>query len=215
MKRLLSVLLGSSAVLAALSASAAAQEYSNGGKGQQGRGPAILSPVDAFGLNAPLQGAADGYCCRKNELYTPYYAPLSPTPTFSRWRTKFLTPYYVGYCSRRHVQPTSPYGCDGGCAPIPPPGVELPAPGSPAYTFGVYTGAGTNETAFWNMGGNGLVPYGAPPPPRSGPPDIVDMIQTSRGHGGPYPFAADGASPVPVNGGILPSAPPAADGKAR
>jgi hypothetical protein len=196
---------------------AAAQEYSNGGKGQQGRGPAILSPVDAFGLNAPLQGAADGYpCCRPNELYTPYYAPLSPTPTFSRWRITRLTPYYPGYKFGKLFKATPPYCFDGGgCVPVPPTGVELPEPGSPVYTFGVYTGAGTNETAFWHMGGNGLVPYGAPPPPRSGPPDIVDMIQTSRGHGGPYLMPVDGAVPVPVNGGMLPSVPPATDGPAR
>jgi hypothetical protein len=209
MKRLFSLVVAS-----ALPLTAAAQEYSNGGTGQKGRGPAIESPVDTFGINPPLKGSADDYpCCPKCALCTPYYAPLSPTPTFSRWCSDVLVPYYCGYCSHRHFRPKPPpYGWDGACG-VPPPGAEVVEPGSPAYTFGVYTGAGTDEKAFWNMGGNGSVPYNAPPPPRSGPPDIVDMIQASRGRG-PCPVPHAVAAP-PIHEGVLPATPPAADGTAR
>jgi hypothetical protein len=59
----------------------------------------------------------------------------------------------------------------------------------------------TDDTVFWNMGGNGLVPYGTPRPPHSGSPDLVDAIQVSRQQGGGVCGvgpAVMGASPMMV-----------------
>jgi hypothetical protein len=63
-----------------------------------------------------------------------------------------------------------------------------------------------DDTIFWNMGGNGLVPYGAPRPPHGGPPDLVDMIQVSRKTGGGSGLPCPGGAPVTAwNGQAAPA----------
>jgi hypothetical protein len=65
---------------------------------------------------------------------------------------------------------------------MPDPHAKVPAD-SP-LNYGAYTTILRDDTTFWNMGGNGLVPYGAPHPPRIWAPDLVDMIRSSRAQGG-------------------------------
>jgi hypothetical protein len=174
-------------------------EYSNGGACAKGRGPAIVTPVEAFGVHPPGLDPADANRCwllhRWREMWIPYYAPLSPTSTSARWKPwcyfplmPYYTPYYCGYCPHRLCTPEPPpYGFDGGWGPGPKP--DGPIPHDPTGTplrYGVYTSVIQDDTTFWNMGGNGLVPYGAPRPPRIWAPDLVDMIRGSRAQGGPF-----------------------------
>jgi hypothetical protein len=107
-----------------------------------------------------------------------------------------------------------PYGADGGWGEGPLP--EGPMPHDPSGTplhYGVYTSVLLDDTTFWNLGGNGQVPYGAPRPPHDGPPDLVDNIQTDRAQlygGGPGCQPSPDGAPVALNGveppSILPSA---------
>jgi hypothetical protein len=183
MIRQLSLLVGSAALAATLSLTATAQEYSNGGTGPKGRGPAILTPVESFGVHPPGDTGPTGHFHHNKQTFTPYYAPLSPTPTFTRFRTTHYTNYYIGYCrhGKNGAKPTI-YGSDGwGKGPMP----TGDGPGPEASRYGPYTSVLRDDTVFWRMGGNGLVPYGTPRPPHGGPPDLIDMIQTTRKQGGP------------------------------
>lgn len=207
-------LLFSSTVLAAtLSLPALAQEYSDGGKGARGRKEATLTPVEAFGVHPPGPDPGYAHRCifhRWKYAYIPYYAPLAPVATSVRWKPwcyfpllPYYTPYYMGYCPKRLCQPKpAPYGSDGwGQGPMP----DHPLPhdaGPTPLRYGVYTSVLQDDTVFWNMGGNGLVPYGTPRPAHEGPPDLVDMIQASRKQGVILP------PPPPVVG--APAAVPAA-----
>ena len=213
-----SCLFASVALAAIMSLTVAAQEYSNGGKGAKGRGPATSTPVEAFGVHPPGLAPADA---RHWKPYIPYYAPASPVASSTRWRPwsyhfllPYYTPYYRGYSPHRLFNPPPrPYGSNGWGAG-PRPDAPLPEePGTTPLEYAGYTSVIDDDTTFWNMGGNGLVPYGAPTPPRSGPPDIVDMIQASRGHGAcPVPPIVTSA---PVTGSVLPAVPPAVEGTAR
>ncbi len=201
MRRQLFFVLASTALTAALSCMAAAQEYSDGGHGAKCRGPATLTPVEAYGVHPP-GWTAPGVCCRQRQTYIPYYAPLAPTPTFVRYAPKcyfplmpYYTPYYCGYCPHRlHTPKPPPYGWDGwGPGPMPGPAPDVSA--GPVLKYGPYTSVVQDDTIFWNMGGNGLVPYGTPHPPHQGPPDLVDMIQSTRAGGAPGgPACHDGAT---------------------
>jgi hypothetical protein len=74
-----------------------------------------------------------------------------------------------------------------------------PNPGDTPLRYGAYTSVLQDDTIFWNMGGNGLVPYGTPRPPHNGPPDLVDAIQTTRAQGGGMcPPSPDGAPVMPA-----------------
>jgi hypothetical protein len=180
-----SCLFGSAALAAIISSSAAAQEYSNGGQGDSGRGPAILTPVEAYGVHPPGLAAADAKHWRP---YVPYYAPLSPVASSTRWRPwsnhfllPYYTPYYLGYSPNRHWNPPPrPYGCDGwGRGPMP----EMPVPEEPGTTplaYGPYTSVVDDDTTYWNMGGNGLVPYGEFQSRPGRAADLVDEIQAGR-----------------------------------
>jgi hypothetical protein len=168
-------------------------QYSDGGCCHHDTCPAIISPVEAYGVH-PF----GDNCCRKGTI-TPYYAPLAPTATCYRYRIIRYTPYYCGYC-RPHHQHSPPYGSDGGWGPGPVPDH---APDALPLTYGPYTSVLRDDTTFWNMGGNGLVPYGTPRPPHPGPPDIVDMIQASRG--GPGHCAPDGAPVAVLSAGTAPA----------
>jgi hypothetical protein len=185
-------LVGSAALVAVISLPAVAQEYSNGGRGAAGRKAAILTPVEACGVHSPGIDPADAQrrCWRLRQRFVPYYAPLSPVASTARWRPwayrpllPYYTPYYVGYSPHRHFNPPPrPYGWDGwGPGPAP----EAPLPDEPDTTpldFGPYTSVVEDETSYWNMGGNGLVPYGAlPDEERSA--DLIDDIQASRPRG--------------------------------
>lgn len=183
----LTSLFGPAALAAILSLPAAAQEYSNGGKGAKGRGPAILTPVEAYGVHPPGLAPADA---RHWKPYFPYYAPLSPVASSTRWRPwanyfllPYYTPYYIGYSPNRHWNPPPrPYGSNGwGNGPRP----EAPLPDEPGTTplqYAGFTSVIDDDTTFWNMGGNGLVPYGEPQPTTARPPDLIDAIQASRPH---------------------------------
>lgn len=238
MKRLFSLIIGSTTLAAMLSPPASAQEccnggqpsiggqypigneYSNGGNCKKGRKEATMTPVEAFGVHPPGPDPADQHrrvFCWWKRIFTPYYAPASPTPTSVRWKPwcyfplmPYYTPYYIGYCPKRLCNPKpAPYGSDGwGQGPMP----DHPFPPNPQETplgFGVYTSTILDDTVFWNMGGNGLVPYGAPRPVHGGPPDLVDAIQATRqmqyGGGGAC-AAPPGMVPAPVPAGpaILP-----------
>lgn len=197
MKRLISLLISSTVLAATLSLSASAQEYSNGGICKKGRKEATLTPVEAFGVHPPGPDPADAHRCifhRWRYAYIPYYAPVAPIATSVRWKPwcyfplmPYYTPYYIGYCPKRlHTPNPPPYGSDGwGHGPMP--GHE---PGVYPLNYGAYTSILQDDTIFWNMGGNGLVPYGAPRPPHEGPPDLVDAIQTTRMQGGTGPGGA-------------------------
>jgi hypothetical protein len=191
MLRQLSLLLGSTALAAMLSLPATAQEYSNGGNFKRGRQEATKTPVEAFGVHPPGPDPADQkrrIFCWWKRIFTPYYAPVSPTSTSVRWKPwcyfplmPYYTPYYIGYCPKRcHNPKPEPYGYNGwGDGPMP----DHPFPPNPAQTplaFGPYTSTIQDDTVFWNMGGNGLVPYGTPRPVHGGPPDLVDAIQVTR-----------------------------------
>ncbi len=193
MSRRFSGLLGLAVLTAVKSLPAAAQEYSNGGKGEAGRGPAILTPVEAFGVHSPGIDPADSQrsVCRWRQRYIPYYAPLSPVASTARWKPwsyhplyPYYTPYYPGYSPhRRSNPPPRRYGSDGwGRGPQP----DSPLPDEPEKTplnYDGYTSVVEDDTTYWNMGGNGLVPYGATDSPAAGPPDLIDAIQGSRPRG--------------------------------
>jgi hypothetical protein len=176
------------ALAAIMSLPATAQEYSNGGTGAAGRGPAILTPVEAYGVHPPGLAPADAKHWRP---YIPYYAPLSPVASSTRWRPwsyhfllPYYTPYYPGYSPKRLFNPRPrPYGSDGwGRGPMP----EMPLPEEPGTTplnYAAYTSVIEDDTTYWNMGGNGLVGYGEPPPATARPADLVDAIQASRPRG--------------------------------
>lgn len=190
-------LFASAALAAMMSLPAVAQEYSNGGQGDSSRGPAILTPVEAFGVHPPGLAPADAKHWRP---YIPYYAPLSPVASSTRWKPwanyfllPYYTPYYRGYSPNRHWNPPPrPYGSNGwGWGPMP----EEPLPEKPGKTplhYGGYTSVVDDETTYWNMGGNGLVPYGDPESFRAGPPDLVDEIQASRPRCGHVHFRTTG-----------------------
>lgn len=218
----LSLVVGSTVLAATLSLTAAAQEYSNGtgALNARGRGPAILTPVEAFGVHPPGPDPAYRrkiFFRRWRFPFIPYYAPASPTASSVRWKPwcyfpllPYYTPYYLTYCPHRlWKRKPPPYGFDGGWGPGPRPAAPLPddPSGTPLH-YGAYTSVLADDTAFWNMGGNGLVPYGTPRPPHSGQPDLVDMIQETRAarNGGcchpslggvPFP-AWHGAAPPPL-----------------
>jgi hypothetical protein len=183
-------LFGVAALAAITSLHTVAQEYSNGGKDARGRKAATLTPVEAFGVHPPGIDPADArrWRPRLRRIDYPYYAPLSPVASTARWKPwaykpllPYYTPYYIGYSPHRHFNPPPlPYGFNGWG---PGPGPELPLPEDPEttpLTFGPYTSVVQDETAYWNMGGNGLVPYGAAAPPALRPPDLIDEIQASR-----------------------------------
>lgn len=182
-----SCLLGSAALTAMLSLPATAQEYSNGGICASGRGPATMTPYEAFGVHPPGLAPDDA---RHWKPYVPYYAPLSPVASSTRWRPwsyhfllPYYTPYYMGYSPNRHRNPPPrPYGSNGwGDGPRP----EMPVPEEPGTTplnYAAYTSVIDDDTTYWNMGGNGLVPYGAPQPATVRAPDLIDAIQASRPH---------------------------------
>jgi hypothetical protein len=208
MIRQLSLLVGSTALAATLSVTAMAQEYSDGGKGRSGRGPAILTPVESYGVHPPGYTGPTGLLHHKNATFVPYYAPLSPTPTFTRYRTTAYTNYYTGYCrhGKSGSKPT-PYGADGwGCGPLP----AADGPSPEASRYGPFTSVLRDDTYYWRMGGNGHVPYGTPRPPHGGPPDLVDMIQASRNQGGSFGHssccAPAAASSVAAGPAIMPPA---------
>lgn len=173
---------------------AGAQEYSNGGVCASGRGPAILTPVEAYGVHPPGIDPADAkrWCYRWRQIFAPYYAPVSPVASTARWKPwgyypllPYYTPYYLGYSPHRLFNPPpAPYGSDGwGKGPMP----DHPLPKKPGTTplhYGPYTSVIDDDTIFWDMGGNGLVPYESGGPGRIGPPDLVDAIQASRAGGG-------------------------------
>jgi hypothetical protein len=201
---------------ATLSLPAAAQEYSNGGKCKKGRKEATLTPVEAFGVHPPGPDPADAHrrvFCWWRRTYVPYYAAVAPVATSVRWKPwcyfplmPYYTPYYIGYCPKRlHNPKPAPYGSDGwGQGPMP--GQDGHDPSSPLPNYGLYTSIIQDDTIFWNMGGNGLVPYGTPRPPHLGPLDLVDAIQTSWPTGGVGPQAPciappDGAPVAAVNDG--------------
>ena len=193
MKYRLSWLMGAAALSASMSLPTSAQEYSNGGHGADGRGPAILTPVEAFGVHPPgLDPAeAQSWCASSRQRYFPYYAPLSPVASSARWRPwayrpflPYYTPYYREYCPHRLFNPPPRrYGSDGwGRGPQP----ELPIPEEPGttpLTYAGYTAVVEDDTKYWNMGGNGLVPYGVPQMDEARPPDLIDAIQASRPRG--------------------------------
>lgn len=194
MKRRFLMLFGSLAFAAMASLPAAAQEYSNGGVCARGRGEATLTPVEAFGVHPPGIDPADArrWCYRWRKIFFPYYAPVSPVASTERWKPwgyypllPYYTPYYLGYCPHRLFNPPpAPYGSDGwGQGPMP----DHPLPKKPGTTplaYGPYTSVIDDDTVFWDMGGNGLVPYGTAESSRIGPPDLVDAIQSSRPGGG-------------------------------
>lgn len=193
-------------------------EYSNGGRCKKGRKEATMTPVEAFGVHPPGPDPADQNRCifrwwRK--IFTPYYAPASPTSTSVRWKPwcyfplmPYYTPYYIGYLPKRLCNPKpAPYGSDGwGQGPMPDH--PFPPPGETPLGFGPYTSTLLDDTVFWNMGGNGLVPYGTPRPPHGGPPDLVDAIQATRqqqyGGGCCAPIVDGAAAPVMPGPAILP-----------
>lgn len=190
-------------------------QYSNGGACARGRKKAILTPVEAFGVHPPGLDPYDANRCwilhRWRHLFIPYYAPLSPTSTSARFKPwcyfplmPYYTPYYIGYCPHRLCDPKPPpYGWDGGWGPGPRPAPPCDGPNAPKYnSFGAYTSILKDDTIFWNMGGNGLVPYGAPRPPHLGPPDLVDAIQSTRAQA--YGFGGGACG-----GGVAGAAPPA------
>jgi hypothetical protein len=188
MTRLLFLVAGSTALAATLSLPAAAQEYSSGCEHKPC--PVITTPVEAYGVHPP---GTD--CCCKHGTVVPYYAPLSPNPTCWRFRPIHVTPYYCGYCAHgHHGRKTPPHPCNGGWGPGPLP----EGPGTPPFNYGPFTSVLTDDTLFWRMGGNGLVPYGTPQPPRTTPPDLVDMIQVARASGGCLPPVVDGGGPAIV-----------------
>ncbi|GEM_PF-2931367 len=212
MLRQLSFVVGLTILATTLALPAAAQnEYSNGtgALGKKGRGPATMTPVEAFGVHPPGPDAMyTGRClfCWWSKIYVPYYAPLSPTATSVRWKPwcnfflmPYYTPYYIGYSPWRACKPKPlPYGYDGGWGPGPMPNAPIPPdPEKEApLRYGPYTSVLADDTIFWNMGGNGLVPYGMPRPPHSGPPDLVDAIQATRQQGGGVCCPASSAPPV-------------------
>ncbi len=217
MKRLFLLFLILLALAAMLSQPAAAQEYSNGGNCKKGRKAATLTPVEAFGVHPPGPDPADlNRCifCWWKYTYIPYYSPLAPIATSIRWKPwcyfplmPYYTPYYIGYCPHRcHCPKPPPYGYDGGWGDGPQPDHPIPEVKDTApLGYGAYTSIITDDTIFWNMGGNGLVPYGTPRPPRSGPPDLVDAIQISRQQGGGGTCAiSPGGPPVMASPAILP-----------
>jgi hypothetical protein len=220
MLRQLSLVVVSTTLSAALALPAAAQnEYSNGTGAlcAKGRGPAILTPVEAFGVHPP--GPDPMYCGRCLfpwwcKTYVPYYAPLSPTATSVRWKPwcyfwlmPYYTPYYLRYSPWRCCNPKPlPYGYDGGWGHGPAPDHPIPPVTDVApLRYGAYTSIITDDTTFWNMGGNGMVPYGTPRPANSGSPDLVDAIQVTRQQGGGgCALAPNGGPPLTAGPVILP-----------
>jgi hypothetical protein len=169
MKTHLSWLLNASAV-AALSLGVTAPAHGEHNE----RGCAILPPWEC--PDPPRFNSANGDIGKKGAFH-PYYSPLIPISL--RWRDTQLTPYYPGYCAKGKHGPADGYCGPGAEFMTAPEGVI----GS-AGTYGYFTGAGRDDARFSRMGGNGLVPYGAPQPPRGGAPDIIDMIEAGRPHPG-------------------------------
>ena len=166
--------LQTTALAVPLSLVTAANAQVTDGLGMHNRGMATCSPLES--PDAPGHGPKSW-----NILFYPYYSPS--VPISSRWETTRYTPYYRGYCPGHGPDPYAACGlrgsgCGYGLGPDGPKDLSF-------STYGVFTGAGQDNTRFWRMGGNGLVPYGAPQPPGGGPPDIIDMIEAGRGHPGP------------------------------
>jgi hypothetical protein len=207
MAQRLTYFFASTALTAMLALPASAQEYSNGGNCKKGRKEATMTPVEAFGVHPPGPDPADQkrcIFCWWRKIFTPYYAPLSPTSTSVRWKPwcyfpllPYYTPYYIGYCPKRCCNPKpAPYGSDQwGEGPMPDHPLPLQVGVTP-LGFGPYTSVITDDTVFWNMGGNGLVPYGTPRPPHYGTPDLVDAIQAARALGGGDCVLPPGGPPV-------------------
>jgi hypothetical protein len=226
MLRHLTLVFSSIAAAGALSLTAAAQEYStgNGYCNKRGRDEATKAPVEAFGVHPPGPDQAYSRRCVLwwwKKTYIPYYAPTSPTATSKRWEPccyfplmPYCTPYYIGYLPHRLCQSKpAPYGADGGWGDGPMPDHPMPSnPGETPLRYGPYTSVLQDDTIFWNMGGNGLVPYGTPRPPHNGPPDLVDAIQTTRAQGGCVCPPPPGGAPVTAAPVTLPPA-EKADGK--
>jgi hypothetical protein len=205
MVRQLSLLLGSTALAAMLSLAARADGPITDGIGAHSRGLAVLPPVESPDTPGLGVKSAHGGLHHWNETFTPYYSsPL--TPISNRWRVSVYAPYYRGYCLHHHFGPKPPpYGSDGWGPGPGPNGSD----GSKLNSYGIYTSVLKDDTIFWRMGGNGLVPYGTPRPPHSGPPDIVDMIQDGREQGGSCgsaPVAALAAPSVAAGPAIMPPA---------
>lgn len=190
MTQCLAWLSGAAALGAMLSLPATAQEYSNGGNGAAGRGPAVLTPVEAFGVHPPGVDPADArrWCSRWRQRFIPYYAPLSPVASTARWRPwgyfpllPYYTSYYPGYCPHRLFNPPPRRYGSNGWGPGPAPDFPLPEEaGTTPLSYAGYTSVIEDDTTYWNMGGNGLVPYGVPPSAASGPPDLIDSVEASR-----------------------------------
>lgn len=185
-------LLGAATLAAILSLPAVAQEYSNGGHGAAGRGPAILTPVEAFGVHPPGIDPADTqhWVSRWRQRFIPYYAPVSPVASTARWKPwayhplfPYYTPYYLGYSPHRHSNPPPRrYGSDG-WGRGPQPDSSLPDdPEDTPLDYAAYTSVIEDDTTFWNMGGNGLVPYGSSETGGARQPDLIDAIQAGRPH---------------------------------
>jgi hypothetical protein len=174
MLRRVVLLLQTTALAVPLCLAAPASAQVTDGLGTHNRGMAICSPLES--PDAPGHGKKSW-----DVPFYPYYSPL--VPISSRWKTTRLTPYYRGYCPGNGPDPHAACGLNGaGCGS----GFGPDGPKDPRFsTYGVFTGAAQDDTRFWRMGGNGLVPYGAPQPPRDRPPDIIDMIEAGRGQPGP------------------------------
>lgn len=177
MKRRFTWLFGSSLVAVGLSIGASVQ----GGNPRE-RGCAILPPYES--PDPPGFNSANGDVGKHGGFF-PYYSPLVPISV--RWDYKKVVPYYPGYLPKGKLG-------SGACCP-PGAGVDhvvgaecgaasLERPTGMEFDYGVFTGgAGQDSTRFWRMGGNGLVPYGTPQPPRAAP-DLIDRIEGRRGGAG-------------------------------
>jgi hypothetical protein len=141
--------------------------------GKDERGCAILPPYES--PDPPGFNSANGDIGRKGG-FLPYYSPI--VPISRRWASKQVVPYYPGYC-RNGKQ-----GCGAGCEEGVPGGSCDGTTGSP-FDYGIFTGStGTDAAQLGRMGGNGLVPYGAPQAPLPGP-DLIDLIKVPRDPLGP------------------------------
>ncbi len=166
MFRRLSLLLGSSALGAALALSgpAHAQEPC------AARGPVFFRHAKVTVLDHP------------------YYSPV--IPICARWvkrdkyGNEYLVPYYPGYIAWRHWRKGCPnWGNCGG-----PPGSGVP---NPPPNYGVYTGARQDEESLLHLGGLG---FSTAAPPAA--PDFIEMLRASKGPGCVYPPSPAGGPPA-------------------
>jgi hypothetical protein len=158
----------SSAVAAGLLLGLTAAAHS----GPEEGGCAILPPYES--PDPPGYNSANGDIDRKGGFY-PYYSPLAPISV--RWGYKELIPYYPGYHRKGKHGVTSCGSAGMGYECAAEAGVALDLPPGVSFDYGRFTGGtGSDDNRFWRMGGNGLVPYGAAPPPRPGP-DLIDLLE--------------------------------------